>query len=358
VIIVRPHLYHQLGAAGGVHFRVLTNDRLSASLRIDDAGIYASTGIITFGDEKELAALFEGIALPTPGHVLVIAPDSGFSSPAPERLGPQRKLLVLPCNASAIQDADIQHYLAAMEATDVLAQKAWSDRFFRLGESSGHLAFTDEAAGTRARFDHRDRGYEWFEQLGPVEWGGQQFCPAGEISVLPLSHGRFDSSRRLALTGELALRGLPIVHSGTPSFLREDQERIFAELASLEGSTVIAGVEDGVIRSLRADGAGGGRARAMLEALFQVDSRYRIIWEIGIGSNTTMALLPANRTPNEAYGHHQGCVHWGLGLTPWTQYHVDLLCPDTLVATDRGERLAGGRNPMLRIPSVGCPCVS
>ncbi|WP_306599952.1 hypothetical protein [Geothrix sp. 21YS21S-2] len=354
---VRPHLYQQLGATLGVHFRLLTNPRFSASFHIEDSDRYETTGVVTFMCEDELAGLLEGEVLPRPSHLLVVAPDSGFSSPAPERLGRERKLLVLPCNSSSIEEEDIQHYLGAMEATDVVAQKDWSDRFFRAGEAASYLTFTDEDARTFARFDHLNEGYEWFEQLGPLDWGGQQFCPAGEISVLPMVHGRFDPSRRLALTGELALRGLPIVNSGTLSFLREDQDRIFGELACLESSTVIATVENGGIQTLREGGAGSGTARAMLEALFRVDSRYRIIWEIGIGSNTTMTPLPANRTPNESYGHHQGCVHWGLGLTPWTQYHVDLLCPDTVVATDRGEHLAGGHGWMSRKASPGCPCV-
>ena len=44
---------------------------------------------------------------------------------------------------------------------------------------------------------------------------------------------------------------------------------------------------------------------------------------------------------NEVYGGTEGCLHWGLGLTPYTQYHLDIISPGTTVYTDAGEVVLG-----------------
>ncbi len=41
------------------------------------------------------------------------------------------------------------------------------------------------------------------------------------------------------------------------------------------------------------------------------------------------------------YGATDGCLHWGLGLTPYTQYHLDIISPDTTVYTDSGNIVLG-----------------
>jgi len=49
--------------------------------------------------------------------------------------------------------------------------------------------------------------------------------------------------------------------------------------------------------------------------------------EIGFAHNVTLQLLDGNHAMNEVYGGlnegSDGCLHWGLGLTPYTQYHLD-----------------------------------
>lgn len=358
MITVRPHLFSQLGDTNGVHFRLVTNSNVRDDFEIDDGGKYASLDVVSCDDPSTFSSLMQSEKMPRPLHVLTITPECGFSSPPSEILGLQCKLLVMPCYSSHIEKADIQHYLSVMEKTDVISQKRWSDNFFKRGEASACLYFVDEITGTTARFDHLSSNYEWFEQLGPIDWGGQQFCPAGEVSVLPLFHGKYDDTKRLAVCGEITLHGIPIVNSGELSFLRTDQERIYDELAGLGESKIVATVENGVITALRCCDASAARAADMLQAMFSIDSRYRILWEVGFGSNTNMDVIRRNRTPNECYGHMNGCVHWGLGLTPWTQYHVDILCPETIVTTADGERLVGGAKRMQRNTVIGCPCIA
>jgi len=366
-ITVRPHLYKQFGSKNGVHFRLITNSCIADEFSIDDNGMYQSVAVVPLSKSDEMNRLLEG--LPRPLHVLVILPETLFQSPSQEVLGNQCKLLVIPCNSTEIASADISHYLQVMESTDPIAQKEWSDRFFALGEKSQFLLMVDNTFGTEAKFEHLAEDYEWFEQLGPLEYGGQQFAPSGEVSVLPLFHGNYDSERRLRVNGRISLYGLPIVNSGKPSFLRSDQNKIFQRLSVLNSHPVIATVTNGAIDSLEATSEEARHASEMLEMLFSVDSRYRIIWEIGFGANTKMEVIKANRSPNESYGHRNGAIHWGLGLTPWTQYHIDIICPNTLIQSDGGEVLAGGHTnyhdlrrgsdkKMHRQAAIGCPCIA
>jgi len=57
--------------------------------------------------------------------------------------------------------------------------------------------------------------------------------------------------------------------------------------------------------------------------------------------NTTHEILPGNHAMNEVYGGTHGCLHWGIGLTPFTQYHLDIISPGTTVSNDKGETLLG-----------------
>ena len=89
-------------------------------------------------------------------------------------------------------------------------------------------------------------------------------------------------------------------------------------------------------------GAEAGRSGSPLEALFRIDSRYRKVWELGFAINTRHELLPGNTAMNETFGGTAGTLHFGLGLTPYTQYHLDIICPLTRVLSDRDEELIGG----------------
>lgn len=164
----------------------------------------------------------------------------------------------------------------------------------------------------------------------------------------------------------MAFQGFPILHSGKSSFRREDQDRIYKILSSLENHAVIATVEDGWITKLRATHSSVRRVKSMLQALFNVDLRYQLIWEMGFGINTSLKLWPGNTAMNEVYGAESGAIHWGLGLTPFTQYHLDIICPNTRVFADTGEILIGlhsqerssdRQEEIVHNTATACPCV-
>jgi hypothetical protein len=250
----------------------------------------------------------------------------------------------MACNSTPTSLAAIHHFLGVIERTDPERQQRFAERFFYRAERAGCLEIRDDRYHTRLVFSHLAADYEWNQQAGPLDWGDQQIAPSGEISVLPVFIQEFAADLRLALEGEISLCGHAILHAGTPSFLREDQARIHAQLETLRHHALIASVARGEVTSLRATHRSAAPAARMLEALFAVDSRYRIVWEIGFAINFWLELLPGNFAMNEVYGGTHGALHWGFGLTPFTQYHLDVICPGTRVYAG-GELLLGTPEP-------------
>lgn len=363
-VIVHPERYRQFGEPDGASFCLITNPDLKDRFVIQDRGAYRSTTTVTFDVGDSVEDLLR-TAVPERAHILVISPQWLFRSPLAEHLGSTRKLMAMPCNSTPTSLPAIAHFLKAMERTDPNAQQVFADRFFELAESSDQLEIVDDRYGTRAVFQHLAADYEWNLQAGVLEWGAQQLAPSGEISALPTQVMQFDPSLRLEIDGELALRGQPIVHSGMPSFSRSDQARLYERLAAAQEHAMIATVRGGVVTGLQATHPDAEPAAQMLDSLFEVDSRYRTIWELGVGINAALELVPGNLGMNEVYGSLNGTVHCGFGLTPFTQYAIIVLCPGSrLYGRDRAV-LAGPPWPaqpqtakprIIRRTTAGCAC--
>jgi len=339
-IIIDPARLRQFGEPEDSVFCLVTNPELQDEITVVKNGRYRDYLTIPFREGER----FEDVLperVPEPAHVLAISPLSFFESPPPELLGPKRKLMGMACNSTPTPLSAIKHFVDIMERTSPEEQGRFSDRFFELLESTEQLVYVDEKHGTRAVLQHLEPDLVWNQQAGPIEWGEQQIVPAGEISVLPIEITDFHEDLHLPLEGEIAFRGFPILHNGTPHFSRADQARIHFELATLNMHAVIATVENGIITHIRPHTSGAKSAVDMLTAMFDVDSRYRIVWEMGHALNTSLDVLPGNHAMNETYGATDGCLHWGLGLTPFTQYHLDIISPDTTVYTDSGEVVLG-----------------
>jgi hypothetical protein len=342
-VLINPSRFSQFGSAEDSIFCLVTNPEIVDDISVVREAPYKEyrTVLISRGDDFD-AMLADG-TIPEGSHTLVVSPHKFFESPSPESLGPRRKLLGMASNSTPTSLEVIRHFIDVIERTSAQEQDAFSDRFFALAESTDHLVYVDERHGTRAVLDHLDESLVWNQQAGSLDWGEQQIVPAGEISVLPTQIVEFDEQLYLPLEGEVAFRGFPILHNGTPSFSRRDQFRLQSMLAGLEEHAVLATVTHGRISDLRPAEPAGKAVAEVFDALFTVDSRYALIWEIGHALNTSLDILPGNHAMNEVYGGTDGCLHWGLGLTPFTQFHLDIISPDTTVYTDSGAVVLGNK---------------
>lgn len=322
-------------------FCLVTSRDLADRFTIEIGDKYASSLILPYDGAPSFGRFIED-HVPENAHILTILPNVYVKSPTPGELGGARKLCVMACFSTPTTRQSIAHFIDMAERTDPDEQERMAERFFAHGERAKQLVFCDPAHQTKAVFAHAGDELSWHEQIGTLDWGQQQLLPAGEISVLPVNVFGQDIDTRFDLNGELALRGYPVLHSGTPSFLPSDQERVYSRLASCRDHAVIARLEKGKITALTPTAPQCRPAAEMLEAMFDVDSRYRNLLEIGFGINLGMELFSGNSAMNEVYGGRSGAVHFGLGLIPYTQYHLDLICPGTIVLDESGDSVFGG----------------
>jgi hypothetical protein len=347
-VSVNPAKLSQFGPSEGVTFFLVTNPQLIDSIEIVRDGAYDDYRTVSFGPDDVFVDVLA--SLPEPAHILVISPERFFQSPDVD-FG-QRKLMAMACNSTPTSLDVIRHFLGVMERTSAEDQDKFSDIFFERAEAASYLEYVDEHHGTRARIDHLQENLVWNQQAGSLDWGEQQIVPSGEISVLPIDIWDFHEDLRLPLEGDITIRGYPILHNGTPSFSRRDQARVHRELAAMTQHSIHAKLENGAIVELKPLDPGAQPAVDMLEHMFAVDSRYRIVWEIGHALNVSLDILPGNHAMNEVYGGTHGCLHWGLGLTPYTQYHLDIISPFTsVIGGDSGQVLLGtpGQQPVERV---------
>lgn len=105
---------------------------------------------------------------------------------------------------------------------------------------------------------------------------------------------------------------------------------------------MIATLKDGAITELHATDASAAPAADILRAMGAVDSRYLSLLEIGFGITTGLELFRGNSAMNEVFGGVDGAVHFGFGIMPDTQDHLDLISPHTKVLDARGDLVVGG----------------
>ncbi|BAZ33998.1 hypothetical protein NIES4074_65120 (plasmid) [Cylindrospermum sp. NIES-4074] len=366
-ITIYPSYFKQFGDAEGSTFYLVTNSSLLDVFLIEDDKKYKNFKVIVYDSDVSFIELLSK-EIQEPAHILVIAPECLFESVHPNDLGPRRKLLIFACNSAPTSLEAIEHFLRCGEKTDPEEQEKVADRFFTQCESTHLLKLIDEEYQTVAEFLHLNEFYGWHEQLGVLEWGGQQIFPSGEIAcfLVPLKGINKLPDIQFYLNGEIALRGYPVVHSGPPSFLREDQERIYQKLATFKDYPVIIKIEDGIVVDIKATHQSAKSALKMLEAMFMVDSRFRQIFEIGFAINRHVEIFPRNSAMNEVYGGEEGCVHFGFGMLPYTQYHLDLICPNIKVLNKDNEVIFGSNKKrdesketkkIIRHRVSHCPCL-
>lgn len=300
-------------------------------------------------------------SVPPDAHVLAVCPGRFLDSPTPQELG-GRKLAVLPAGSTPLTDEHVRYFLRTAARTDVAQHARAAEEFFDLVGDNDRLAIVDDASGTEAEFDHTVGECVWNQQAGVLDAGDQQIFPSGKLSVTAAEITTFEpEARLLGLNGDLTLRGWPIVHRHEDPADGADQQRLFAALAPLVSNAVTLHIAAGGIESVTPQTPGATSAAVELEKLLTDDPRYRVIWELGFGINTTTEIIPVNCGPNEVYGATSGVVNLGLGITPATRFALAFLCPrSSLVTSDGaavlGARKAARRGRMQRVSSANCGC--
>ncbi|MFF1558263.1 hypothetical protein [Streptomyces sp. NPDC058279] len=321
---------------------------------------YARVDRLTLPRGTRLGALIAD-KVPSDAHVLAVCPGRFLDSPTPEELG-ARKLAVLPAGSTPLTDEHIRTFLRSAASTDIARQAAVAEEFFDLVGDSDRLTIVDDASGTEAEFDHTVGDCVWNQQAGVLEPGDQQIFPSGKLSVTAAEITTFrPDARLLGLHGDLTLRGLPIVHRHADPADGPEQQRLFEALAPLVSHPVTLHVTAGSIEGVTPQTPGAAPAAAELDRLLTDDPRYRVIWELGFGINTTTEVIPANCGPNEVYGATAGVVNLGLGITPATRFALAFLCPRSSLLTSDGTAVLGARKAarrgrMRRVSSASCGC--
>ena len=340
LLVLKSAAYRQFTELSRPFF-LITDCALAAEFSVDQQASRKETTIVPCTPDENLRDVVE--TLPDDADLLVVRPGAFLTSPDSGTLGRQR-IAVMPCGSTPMTTRQIGYFLGVLERTDPRRQSERADRFFDAIDVAATLQLVDSGHGTACVFDAQRPDYLWNQQAGELGPGEQQIAPAGELSVLPMEITEFDTSRRLGLTGSLTLLGWPIVHGGYDPALVPEQAQLFKDLSPLRQHAVILTVEDGWILGCRPVGS-DPQARAVtavLEKLLDADTRYRAIWELGFGINTTMTIQPANCGCNEVYGAENGVVHLGLGLTPYTRFALTFLCPQTTLIDHTGAVLIGG----------------
>ncbi|MFE9557058.1 hypothetical protein ACFYMW_36925 [Streptomyces sp. NPDC006692] len=300
-------------------------------------------------------------SVPADAHVLAVCPGRFLDSPTPQELG-ERKLAVLPAGSTPLTDEHVRYFLRTAAATDVAQHARVAEEFFDLVGDSDRLTIVDDASATEAEFDHTVGDCVWNQQAGVLEPGDQQIFPSGKLSVTAAEITTFEPEARLrGLNGDLTLRGWPIVHRHEDPADGADQQRLFEALSPLVANAVTLHVVAGSIEGVTPQTPGAASAAGELEKLLTDDPRYRVIWELGFGINTTTEIIPANCGPNEVYGATGGVVNLGLGITPATRYALAFLCPRSSLVTSDGTAVLGARKAvrrgrMQRVSSASCGC--
>jgi len=364
-ITIRPDAMRQFGGGPDDVFVLVTDLDLAAVTTVEPSG-YGRTEVVAVEPGADLRELVRG--LPAAANVLVASRNTFVRSADLAELG-ARRMSVLPCGSTPVTTDQMRYFLGVLERADPHAQVAVADKFLDAVSEADVLRLVDRGQHTECSFDPGDADYVWNQQAGPLEPGEHQIAPAGELSVLPMEITEFDSSRTLAMDGTLALRGEPIVHAGydaDPALARE-QARLYERLTALRRHPVVIEVAAGVITGCRAGNPTPEAARVTrtLNELFDEDTRYRTVWELGFGINTEMSVVAANCGMNEVFGGTNGVVHLGLGLTPFTRFALTFLCPDTAVLDGVGATLlgstsdqpaTGSRRRLRRTKDASCGC--
>lgn len=336
--LVSPDRITQLPEKVGKDFYLLIPPAFAGLVSLANTKVYNSVTLLICRNHEELYELMQRMSSSAHVFYLPNTDHSGFKLKK-ENLQPKQSIVIFNLTRFPQNWLAIKKFFSVMENTNIDSQITAAEYFFERVNQNPKLYFRDFTYNTEATFEIDD--YCQFNELyGYVK--DQQIettAPSGEIAIT--SNEPFNIvPKPLRFNGELCLQSYPLILlSGIEPFVREvDQQRIYKNLTSLVSDPIIATFKNGMITNLaptknNADLA----ALRSLSALIEVDERYAVLTEIGLGLNTECSLELNNCGLMEVYGHNNYCVHFGFGNHN-TSYHIDLICPNTKIIIN-GETL-------------------
>lgn len=267
-----------------------------------------------------------------------LIPMQIFSRPFPKNtsISNTMRVIVLACSNSYHSICEINHFISMCYQANPQKQIEFSNQYFATLEraNSSELLIENNITNHTATLLIDDH-ITFNEIYGFVNKGKQQLVPNGEIALFSTKSPQEDKTgqhSKLKLNGTIVLNGRPLVQQQAPSpyVIPELINQIYQELQDIELYPIELQIKDGVISELRPLNNHSSRGLNMLQSLFQVDSRLRILTEIGCAFNTALIPYPGNSAMNETYSTERGSVHFGIGNRN-TLYHIDFVSPATRI---------------------------
>lgn len=351
---VHPDRHRQFGARNP-EFCLVTDYGNSHAVELRPSLYYGRVSHCALEPGETLEDFLSSRA-PHLADILVLAPGVFLSSPAPDVIGPNRKLSVFPCASTPVTPEQLAYFVEVCERTPHDAILARCDAAIDAVEAADSVDILDRRHGTSATL--RDLSdYVWNVQAGTLTGGQQQIAPNGELSATPLDIMEFSEDRRLELNGELTLSGTPIVHRSENTDDISGQAALYERFATLVDDPVSLSIENGTIVEVRPHAQTSKPATEALEGLFGEDRRYQVIWEFGLGLNDLISPVAGNCGLNEVCGGRGMLLHIGLGLTPLMRFALTFQCRSSSVRAESMELATPfPRRTLIRQRRSTCGC--
>ncbi len=267
----------------------------------------------------------------------------GFTNrpfPTPKGLDCNSRLIQLICREDKLETSAemLFDHLNRLEKIDIQQQIKLGDSYFinvsKLTDQST-MEFINEQFNTRAILKWGDYAVNKF--YGYLELGETSIAPSGEINISPsdatpknMHKLLFNSPPYLNLHGDIVLKGHVVLgrHAPIPYAINSDMKKLHGKLSTLKNGAIKLTLDNGRVTQMKLLTKQAEPAYRVIDALFTIDDRYRLLIEIGYSLDTVNKPSAYNNIANEFYGYENGSLHFGFGSNA-NNYHFDIVCPHT-----------------------------
>jgi hypothetical protein len=362
-IMVRPGRFCQ-GRRTYQRFCLVVDESMANEFAVERAGPYNSYELVGLTDANALDRLLDSVDLDET-EVLVVSRDGLSRRLSSRHVNAGGGLAVVACDTTPITTEQIGYLLSSLERCASPRQAELADRLRDALWSSGNVSIASGATSTVAILS-LEPDWLWIRDAF-----GTRRRPSVTLSVSPepstpsaVEIYRGDAAARLPLSGQITVKGRPIVRTlGRRSIA--DQAVLYESLLVTVGTPFVLEVDDGLIGQVRAVDESGAPALRTLTGLLDADSRHREITQVGVGLDIEMQPLAGNCEANRAYGGQNGRLYVVLGALGSSGFEVILPAETSSLITEDGTVLAGQepkaaqsqpRRRLNRVNSPSCGC--